>query len=386
VVTEHDSTVRSQPAEETAAHLFQRGEHRMLGDGVPSPDLAAMRREIDRFSVWFDRWAALAERYEGLAAGAESAGHLATAGELWWQASLSWQYAQFMWFHDPAKRRTGQDRKVAAYDRAAPNLSPPAQRVAVPFGPGPLPAFFRRPPAAAPGERVPCVILIGGLESTKEESYHFENLLLRRGMATLAFDGPGQGEYAAVEPLGGDFHEATRAVVDMLVERPDVDPTGIAVLGRSLGGFLAPLSAAHDDRLRACVAFGAFFDLRFWEQLPPVPASGFRSLTGIADPAAAEAAIRRAIDLAPAAGAIRCPLYVLHGEQDPLIPVEQAHLTAEAAVNAEVTLVIVPGGDHCGHNQHHLVRPAIADWLADQLVPDRPENRRLRGSPDVAAR
>ncbi|MDZ7677749.1 MAG: prolyl oligopeptidase family serine peptidase [Acidimicrobiales bacterium] len=295
----------------------------------------------------------------------ETCGHRVTAGDLWWHASLSWQYAQFMWFHDPDQRRYGQQRKVAAYRRAAPNLVPEAHPADVPFGNDALPAWLRRPRHVT--GTVPVVILIGGLESTKEESLRFENLLLERGMATLAFDGPGQGEFAAVQPLDDRFDRATSAVVDALLERDDIDPARIAVLGRSLGGFLAPLSAARDERLCAAAAFGALFDLRFFDDIPPVPASGFRQLTGIDADDAAEQEVRRIIDLSGDIASLRCPLYVQHGEQDALIPVEQAHLTAAQAVNADVTLAIDPDGDHCSHNRHHIVRPQLADWLADQL-------------------
>lgn len=357
--------MRPTPSEHTADHLFERASLRMIGDGVPAPDLERMRTEIDRFSVWFDRWAALAEEHEERAAAAEAAGHLITAGDLWWHASLSWQYAQFMWFHDPEQRRYGQERKVAAYRMAAPNLVPQAHRADVAFGDAALPAWFRRPRHTTGA--VPVVILIGGLESTKEESLRFENLLLERGMATLAFDGPGQGELATVQPLDDRFDQATSAVVDSLLERDDIDPDRIAVLGRSLGGFLAPLSAARDERLCAAVAFGALFDLRFFDDVPPVPASGFRQLTGIADDAAAEREVRRIVDLSGDLASLHCPLYVQHGAQDALIPVEQARLTAEHAINADVTLAIDPDGDHCSHNRHHIVRPQIADWLAGQL-------------------
>lgn len=338
----------------------------MIGDGVPAPDVLRMQTEIDRFSVWFHRWAVMAREYEEAGLAEEELGHQVTAGQFWWRASLAWQYAQFMWFHDPEQRNYGQQRKAAAYARAAPLLLPPAVRADVPFRKHALPAWFRRPNHTT--GQVPVVILIGGLESTKEESLLFENLLLERGMSTLAFDGPGQGECASHFPLDDRFHEATTAVIDSLLERSDVDPTRIAVLGRSLGGFLAPLSAAYDQRISAVVSFGALFDLRFFDKIPPVPASGFRQLTGLSNHDEADREIRRILDLSGAIADVRCPLYIQHGAKDALIPVDQAHLLAQNAVNAEVTLRIDPDGDHCSHNRHHIVRPQLADWLADQLV------------------
>jgi 2,6-dihydroxypseudooxynicotine hydrolase len=51
---------------------------------------------------------------------------------------------------------------------------------------------YRRLPAGS--QRPPCVILLGGLDTTKEDYQVVNDLCVERGLATLAFDGPGQGE------------------------------------------------------------------------------------------------------------------------------------------------------------------------------------------------
>ena len=35
---------------------------------------------------------------------------------------------------------------------------------------------------------------------------------------------------------------------------------------------------------------------------------------------------------------------------------------------ADVVWDIPPEANHCCHNTHHLVRPRMADWLADRLT------------------
>jgi hypothetical protein len=82
---------------------------------------------------------------------------------------LSHHYAQFLWFHDPGRRDEGQMRKVALYREAAPLFAAPAIRFDLPFDGFVIPGYLRLPPAAS--GRVPVVIVLGGLESTKEESY-----------------------------------------------------------------------------------------------------------------------------------------------------------------------------------------------------------------------
>ncbi len=164
---------------------------RMLGDGIWYPDLREILERVQHWDEWYDVWAAFGDRYERLGDEALGRGWKVSAGEYYWRACMHYHYGQFLYFRFPEKREAGQRRKQELYRNAAPLLVPPAERVEIPIDETSIPGCLRLPPGIA---KAPCAILIGGLESTKEESYGFENLLLRRGVATLAFDGPGQGE------------------------------------------------------------------------------------------------------------------------------------------------------------------------------------------------
>src|SRR2546426_11912822 len=65
----------------------------------------------------------------------------------------------------------------------------------------------------------------------------YEDAFLNRGMATLAIDGPGQGEAEYEIPICGDYERAARAVVDWIEKRDDLDSKTIAIWGVSLGGY-----------------------------------------------------------------------------------------------------------------------------------------------------
>lgn len=136
---------------------------------------------------------------------------------------MCYHYAEFLWSHDPGNREAGQHRKVALYREAAPLLDPPAQRFDLPLDCLTIPGYLRLPRGQA--GRVPVIVFLGGLESTKEENYLFENRCLQRGLATFTFDGPGQGEMYFQAKLRLDFHQFTSAVVDWLEKRPEVDAT-----------------------------------------------------------------------------------------------------------------------------------------------------------------
>ena len=339
---------------------------RMLADGIPYPDYAEAQRRLEGGEDWFDIWTDISGRYEELGLGARADGLQVSAGEWLWHASLSAHYAQFMWFHDPQRREAGQRAKVRLYELAAPHLRPAAERVDLPFEGTRIPGYLRLPPEAAAG-RVACVVLIGGLESTKEESCLFEALCLRRGLATLAFDGPGQGELFFDRKLGPGFERITSAVVDHLEQVDTVDRDRIGVLGRSLGGYYAVRSAACDARLRACVAWGACFDLSDLDDMPTHTRAGFAYVTGLDDPETAREHLRRSIDLADVAGDLRCPTYVLHGHHDAIFSLDQVAKLRNAVTAAPIEIHVEPDGDHCCHNMGAVVRPRMADWMARAL-------------------
>jgi 2,6-dihydroxypseudooxynicotine hydrolase len=340
---------------------------RMIADGIPYPDYAAASERLGQGAEWFSVWAENGRRYEALGDAELASGNTLTGAHFLWQACLNFHYAQFLWFHDPSRRVEGQRRKVELYARAAEHLRPASERVDVPFGDLSIPAYLRLPAQPAPEGGYPCLIVIGGLESTKEESYLFENMCLERGLATFAFDGPGQGEMFFDVGLVPDFERYASAVVDYLETRPELDEQRFGVLGRSLGGYYAVRVAACEPRLRACVSWGACFDLSDFDDMPPATKAGFLYVTGIEDQRAAREHLRTALDLRDVAGRLEQPTYVLHGLHDEIFPMRQVELLREYASNAPLEVVIEEHGNHCAHNLAHIVRPRMADWIARQL-------------------
>lgn len=352
--------------DETLARVWAANATRLLGDGISGGDLNRARATLERWQDWFPYWTARGEAYETLAREALAKGRRKSAGELFWQASLSHHFAQFLWFHEPAKREAGQRRKVALYREAAPLLEPAAERFDIALEGFNIPGYLRMP-AGASG-RVPVLMVLGGLESTKEESTLFENRCLARGLATCSFDGPGQGEMYFQTKLRPDFHRFASAVVDWLAKRHDIDIERLGVIGRSLGAYYAVQSAAHDPRFRLCIAWGVLFDLSYYETMKAPSATGFAYVAGFSDPRTAAPRLQEWVNLAGTAERVQVPVYALHGAQDPLIPPSQVEkLRAALAGNPDVTFDIPAEGDHCCHNLYHVVRPRMADWAAERL-------------------
>ena len=339
---------------------------RLVGDGVPAGDVMVGQRELASWDQWYPYWARRGDAYEQLARAALARGRRQSAGELFWHACLSYHYAQFLWFHDPQSREAGQRHKVELYREAAPLFVAPAERFDLAFEDFVIPGYLRLPPGRIGPS--PAAVILGGLESTKEESYRFENLCLARGLATCTFDGPGQGEMYFQAKLRPDFHRFASAVLDWLVARPEIDSARIGVIGRSLGGFYAVHWAAHEPRLKACVCWGVLFDLSYYDAMRDPARRGFAYVAGYDDPECAAPYLKKTLDLAGQAEHVGCPVYALHGARDTLIPPAQVdRLRAALAHHPDAQFDVPEDGDHCCHNLYHVVRPRMADWLAERL-------------------
>ena len=127
---------------------------------------------------------------------------------------------------------------------------------------------LRRPADVA---RPQVAIILPGLDACKEELHAWCDAFVRRGMATLAIDGPGQGETAFRLPITTQWGKVIGAVIDLLEKRDDVDGHNVAVVGQSLGALYAPLAAAFEPRIKACVSNCGPFD--FGAVLPTMPAA-----------------------------------------------------------------------------------------------------------------
>jgi dipeptidyl aminopeptidase/acylaminoacyl peptidase len=212
------------------------------------------------------------------------------------------------------------------------------------------------------------VLMLSGLDSAKEEMGAYEQPFLDRGMATLAFDGPGQGEAEYDLPIRSDWEVPVGAVLDWLDGQDRVDHARVALFGVSLGGYYAPRAAAFHPRVRACIAVSGPYDLSAeWDRLPALTRETFRvrSRSGTDGEARTKA---RALSLAGVAERITCPLLVVSGSEDRLFPVAHAQRLAGEA-GGPATLLLVEGGGHVVNNLPYRYRPQAADWAGDMLMP-----------------
>src|SRR5207244_1811196 len=135
------------------------------------------------------------------------------------------------------------DLSVATLRKGMPLLDATFERIEIPFEGSRIVVNVRRPSGAA---RPPVVILVPGLDSTKEEFPRWEETFLRRGLAVASLDGPGQGEAGYDLPMRPDYEVPVAALLDVVVRRADIDGARIGIAGLALGNHYAARAAAFE--------------------------------------------------------------------------------------------------------------------------------------------
>lgn len=338
---------------------------RFTTNGVTVADFARVTSGLERWADWCAAWSAVGAEHEQLGRDALAEGRTRSAGEHLAQAAVYHHFAKFVFVVDPEQMRAAHARAVACLDDALPHLDPPGRRVELPFEGSRLVAVLRFPVGEGPH---PVVVLVPGLDSTKEELRSTEATFLDRGLATFTVDGPGQGEAEYDLRIRGDWGPVAETIWEALGDLPGLDRSRLGVWGVSLGGYYAPrVAAALGDRVQACVALAGPFNFgECWSGLPQLTRDTFRVRSGATDDEEARG-IALTLDLADVAEDLVAPLLIVFGRRDRLIPWEHA-VRLRDAVAGPVELLMLEDGNHGCANVAPWHRPRTADWLATRLA------------------
>jgi alpha-beta hydrolase superfamily lysophospholipase len=350
---------------------------RFVANDIDPLDVERTLADVTSWDDWADAWEATASHYAELADAAAEAGHRTTAAQHRRRASLILQFGQFVLNDDPGRRRALHARQCELFRLAAPDLVPPALPYSLDVGPGRaghvrVHGYVRRPDHL-PAHGV--VLLIPGLESTKEQFSTFEPYLLERGIATVSIEGPGQGEAHADHPFRlREFLTAYAAVRHHVDSDAELRALPVALLGTSFGGFLALRCAVAEDVTPdvaapdAVVAIAGPHTLTPLAELQPILQEGFVHLSGARDVTEADELLAD-VTLSGHLDRLSAPTLLVHGDADRIIPVAHAdRIAAEAGERGDrFVFDRIAGGSHSCNNFHTTVRPRIADWLSDRL-------------------
>ncbi|WP_431282789.1 alpha/beta hydrolase family protein [Humitalea sp. 24SJ18S-53] len=354
-----------------------------------APYGAVAMRDIDRIgarlaprqgeaTAWAEEWTAEAEVLEARAAetGAETAGHLLLRAGMY-------RFTGERFVPPGAEKRAMGAASYRSLHAGLRARHPEIEFVEVPYEGTTLPALFMKAPGVP--DRAPCVVVFDGMDNCKEMSVLFAGLeFARRGMHTLAIDGPGQGETLRMRGMSArhDYEAAGSAAFDYLAGRQDVDPARVVVMGYSFGGYYAVRVAAFEPRYAAGVALTApHWDLAGFQRgvRDKARAAGqtiaqsnfqFRWVVGAADDDAAIAIAER-FDVAGAAARVACPFLVTHGADDRVIPAANAGKLHAALVTPNKSLRIFTaeegGAQHAHVDDRQIGIDHAADWITTTL-------------------
>ena len=234
---------------------------------------------------------------------------------------------------------------------------------------------FLKVPAEG-GRLRPAFLILGGLRTGRKTLDYISNT---KGIVMLALDYPYEGKtgrMSAWEFIRSvprirraviDTAPAAMMAVDYLLERDDVDPGRIIVIGGSLGTFFVPAHAAIDDRPAAAVMIYGAGDIQ------SIITASNEMPRWLARPAGWLGAVlvspveplKYVKYISPR------PLLMISGRQDPRIPERCSRLLHDTAHEPKTVKWIDTGHVSIQEEEFHgLISEIMIEWLIVQrLVP-----------------
>lgn len=332
--------------------------------------------------AWKEEWCAMAAQLEKTADAAAARGHDHSAGNYYLRAGNYYYTGER--FIPPGDEKAAVGRKAyRCYREGLSRRHPEIEFVEVPYQGTTLPALFMKAPGVS--RRAPTVVIFNGMDNCKEMSIIFAGLeFAKRGMHTLAIDGPGQGETLRFRGIHSrhDYEVPGTAAYDYVAQRADVDSARVVIMGYSFGGYYSARIAAFERRYAAGVAMTALhWDLAAWQirikekaqaEGTKVAQSNFQFqwVVGAAD-ADGGIEVAKRFRLQEVAQQITMPFLVTHGANDRVVPAENAQKLYDALGSKRKTLRVFTaedgGAEHAHVDNRQVGVDFVADWIADHL-------------------
>ncbi|MDW7748540.1 alpha/beta hydrolase [Halomonas sp.] len=229
-----------------------------------------------------------------------------------------------------------------------------------------------------PGQGQGTVVITHGWGANRELMLPMARPLQAAGWNVLLFDARNHGESDADSFSSMPrFAKDTEAALDWLRARPGMADAPVALLGHSVGAAAVLLAASRRDDIAAVVSLSAFAHpdgmMRRWlagKRLPFVPL-GWYVLRYV------EHVIGHRFDaIAPVTTLprLRCPVLLVHGRDDTVIPPSDAERLHASRGDTPAELRLLPG-DHDLSRHIDAELPELLAFLDRTLVPQGRERR-----------
>lgn len=335
-----------------------------------SGDIKSVRASIKKVVEITREMTRIGDKREAMARAAVAEGHLVTARQNYFTAAAYYTMAQGPIHEDDSPVNLALSaKKNACYEKFIQYAGHRIEKVEIPFEATSLPGYLHFPPGAS--GRVPCVVFLGGMDNFKEMLVTSpSDKFLERGMAVLAFDGPGQNEARISRNIvctEDNFVAAGKSAMDFLLARGDIDHDRIGITGISMGSFWLTQIVAHDHRYKAAAGFYICHEPGQFTLLNvaiPVFKDRYMWMAGYHDEDAFDEFAKK-LTLEGLGAKIACPYLSVAGEDDDLSPIEYTYKLHDG-IKSPNTLVVYRGELH-GVTDNMDVRAFIADWMKDRL-------------------
>ena len=243
-------------------YIFQwlLGQEANYGSSTGELFYAASQIEDGNYQSWREVFGELSERVQARAGASLAKGHKVSAREGFLRASNYYritavQAEQFV-AEDYVKRIS---RSRAVFHKACPLFDPPIEPIKIPFHGKSLPGYFWK--VADDGRKRKTLIMIGGGETVIEDMFFYLGPhAVRHGYNFVTADIPGQGMTPEDGfPFSADSEISMGAVLDYVLDRPEVDAERVASAGQSLGGYFVPRAACFDKRIKAVIGNALYY-------------------------------------------------------------------------------------------------------------------------------
>ena len=333
---------------------------------------------------WFQNWMKLGEKLSALAGQDAGKANRFSASSKYLRAANYFLMAERIASWSDSRRMHAYGLALAAFRKGLALSGERFERIEVSYEGAVLAGWLRLANGPAPQ---PAILFYNGFDSIKEMHYlMFAEIAARRGIATLFVDQEGTGEairYHAL-PKRHDTEVSAGLFFDALAANPAIDKKRIGIVGLSMGGYCAPRAVAFDQRFKCVGSFGGFYELdQDWQRIlggasaagvsDGLPESSLHAMrvTGTTSIEAAIAALKLRT-LEGVLDRIRCPLLVVHGENDRQVALWHAEKIVAEAVNsveAELRVFCLREGaaEHCGIDVMSMQAEYVFDWAARVL-------------------
>jgi 2,6-dihydroxypseudooxynicotine hydrolase len=340
---------------------------RFIAHGANSLDVSVIQGKLDARPTdnWCALWSDLAKDYEEKSQKNLENNNMDDAKYQLLKAQVYYRIASYPFPLD-TDRKAAYDRSVELFKQYIKFMDNAPKLISLSQETKHIEGYFRLP---RKDQKVPLVIILPGLDWTKEECFWFEDQFLDKGFATFSMDMPGTAgsEWA----LRSDSDRMVQKVVEYFKKDSAIVSDKIFIVGFNFGGYWGLKVAAKDAGVRGVVAVDApvhyAFEANYLSQMPRFMADMFVKTTGARDYQEMYKILgKMSLKDQDLLRSLRCPLLIIGAGRELFIPKEDLYIFTDELQRPPAVKIFPKQQYGVVDNYQSEIYPLITDWLEEQ--------------------